>query len=75
MHTYTHTHTHKGLDGVADVVSSMEHYDLLRSDWDVVSEMGLFKGKPDYAAQIPTKVYIHLPIGLVVREIYPLGQP
>ena len=48
--------THKGLDGVTDVVSSMEHYDLMRSDWDLVSEMGLFKGKPDHAAQIPSKV-------------------
>ena len=66
MHTYIHnilslvlptlTLTHKGLDGVADVVSSMEHYDLMRSDWDLVSEMGLFKGKPDHAAQIPSKV-------------------
>ena len=40
----TLTHTHKGLDGVADVGSSMEHYDLMRSDWVLVSEMGLFKG-------------------------------
>ena len=54
--TLTHTCTHKGLDGVADVVSSMEHYDLMRSDWDLVSEMGQFKGKPDHAAQIPSKV-------------------
>ena len=34
----------------------MECYDLLRSDWDLVSEIAHFTGKPDYAAQIPSKV-------------------
>ena len=46
----------QGMEGVPRVVSSMECYDLLRSDWDVISEIAYFSGKPDYAAQIPSKV-------------------
>ena len=47
----------QGVEGVPSVVSSMEFYDLLRSDWDLISEIAQFPGKPDYTAQIPSKVY------------------
>ena len=47
----------QGMDGIPDVVSSMEYYDLLRSDWDLVCEIARFPKQPDITAQIPSKVY------------------
>ena len=46
----------QGMDGIPDVVSSMEYYDLLRSDWDLVCEIARFPKQPDITAQIPSKV-------------------
>ena len=56
-HTLTHAHTHtQGNEGVSEVVSAMDAYDLVRDDWDSILELGQLKGRPDVASQIPSKV-------------------
>jgi len=45
----------KEVEGVQEVIDLMNHYDLLRDDWDTVMELGTFTNGNNPALQISTK--------------------
>ena len=44
------------MEGVSEVVATMDMYDLIRDDWDSVVELAHYKGRPETASLIPSKV-------------------
>ena len=48
----------QGTEGVPEVISTLDAYDLLREDWDAIVELGHYKGRPEVTSLIPSKVCV-----------------
>ena len=62
-HAHTHTHCYmydcmyqQGAGGVSEAVLTMTCYDLQREDWDSLTELAHFSGRPEVTSQIPSQV-------------------
>ena len=46
----------QGNEGVANVVTTMNDYDLQRDDWESLTELAHYSGHPEIASKIPSQV-------------------
>lgn len=63
----------QGTEGVSEVISLLDAYDLTREDWDSIVELAHFKGRPDILPLIPSKVGVREQEGGGVVEGVPVG--